>query len=83
VDGADVGRYFDDPPEGMVVPQGDEKPWLSRRGRKVDYARRDALNRQLGRLGEQFAVEVERRRLLEAGRDRPAVTAGRSSQCRL
>lgn len=35
----------------------------------MDYALRDALNRHLGRLGEQFAVQVERRRLLEAGRD--------------
>jgi len=69
VDEGDVGRYFDDPPEGMVVPQGDEKPWLSRRGRKVDYARRDALNRHLGRLGEQFTLEVERRRLMGVGRD--------------
>lgn len=69
MDEEDVGRYFDDPPEGMVQPQGDGKPWISRRGRKVDYARLDALNRQLGRLGEQFAVEVERHRLIEAGRD--------------
>jgi hypothetical protein len=33
----------------------------------LNYARRDALNRQLGRLGERFAVEVER--LLGVGRD--------------
>jgi hypothetical protein len=62
-------RYFDDPPEWMSVPSGDAKPWLSRRGRKVDHARRDALNRHLGRLGEQFILELERRSLLEAGRD--------------
>lgn len=82
VEGAEVGRYFDDPPEHMVVPQGDEKPWLSRRGRKVDYARRDALNRHLGRLGEQFAVEVERRRLLEAGRDSLAARVGKPFRSR-
>jgi hypothetical protein len=32
-------------------------------------ARRDALNRHLGRLGEQFILEIERRSLLDAGRD--------------
>src|SRR5262249_6723771 len=65
----EVDSYFDDPPDRMSVPKGDAKPWLSRRGRKVDYARRDALNRHLGRLGEQFILEIERRSLLEAGRD--------------
>lgn len=35
----DFDRYFDDPPDRMVVSQGHGKPWLSRRGRKVDYAR--------------------------------------------
>jgi hypothetical protein len=47
----------------------DEKPWLSRRGRRIDFARLDAENRRLGRLGEEFAVEVERRGLLVYGRD--------------
>jgi Domain of unknown function (DUF3883) len=67
VEGDALG-YFDDPPDRMSVPVGDSKPWLSRKGRKIDYARRDALNRQLGRLGEQFALELERQRLLAAGR---------------
>lgn len=35
----------------------------------MDYARRDALNRQLGRMGEQFSLDIERRRLLQAQRD--------------
>jgi len=64
-----VDRYFDDPPDRMTIPRAGEKPWLSRRGRKVDYAARDALNRQLGHLGEQFVLEIERRSLLESGRD--------------
>jgi hypothetical protein len=29
----------------------------------VDFVRRDAENRRLGRLGEEFALELERRRL--------------------
>jgi hypothetical protein len=41
----------------------------SRRGRRIDFARRDAANRHLGQLGEKFAIEIERRRLLSAGRD--------------
>src|SRR5262249_47223296 len=65
----DVERYFDDPPDRMSMPQAGSKPWLSRRGRKIDYAQRDAMNRHLGRLGEQFTLDVERQRLLAAGRD--------------
>ena len=45
------------------------KPWLSRKGRKIDFAQRDALNRQLGKLGEEFVVHLERHRLMIAGRD--------------
>jgi hypothetical protein len=37
--------------------------------RRIDFARKDAENRTLGRLGEEFAIEVERRRLLQLGRD--------------
>ncbi len=55
-----VGEYFESPPEAIIVPAGDDKPWLSRGGRKIDFARRDAFNRQFGQLGEQFAVEIER-----------------------
>lgn len=64
-----VGTFFEDRPEELTVPAGDEKPWLSRRGRRVDFARRDAANRALGRLGEEFTITVERRRLVSAGRD--------------
>jgi hypothetical protein len=35
---------------------------------KFDPGRRDQLNRSLGRAGEEFTVEVERRRLADAGR---------------
>ena len=60
---------FEARPDQIIVPSGDEKPWLSRKGRKIDFARRDAMNRHLGQLGEEFAVEVEKRRLLFHGRD--------------
>jgi hypothetical protein len=42
---------------------------LTRKGRKIDFALRDALNRQLGKLGEEFVVRLERQRLVLAGRD--------------
>lgn len=45
-----------------------ERP-LSRRGRRIDFAERDAANRRLGRLGEQFVVRLEEERLRLAQRD--------------
>jgi hypothetical protein len=60
-------------PERIVAPSGDNKPWLSRRGKKIDFARRDAANPLLVQLGEKFAVEIEKRRLLFYGRDDLAV----------
>lgn len=57
------------PPEKIFAPKPSQKPWLSRRGRKIDFAERDAANRQLGKLGEQFVLELEKYRLLQAGRD--------------
>lgn len=56
-------------PDHLFVPSSHEKPWLSRKGRKIDFAHRDAMNRHLGQLGEKFAVEVEKRRLLYHERD--------------
>lgn len=55
-------------PEEIVLPEPGQA-WRSRRGKRVDFAARDAHNRRLGRAGEQFALEVERKRLLQAGRD--------------
>jgi hypothetical protein len=64
-----VGEFFEERPERIVVPRSEGKPWLSRKGNKIDFARRDAANRLLGQLGEKFAIEIERRRLLSFGRD--------------
>lgn len=57
------------PPDKIFAPNPVSKPWLSRKGRKIDFAERDAANRQLGRFGEQFVFELEKHRLLQAGRD--------------
>ena len=57
------------PPEKIVASATTSKPWLSRRGRRIDFAERDATNRQLGKLGEHLVYELEKRRLKQAGRD--------------
>jgi hypothetical protein len=44
------------------------KPWLSLRGRRIDFAERDAANRRLGKLGEEFVVLLEQHRLRNVGR---------------
>jgi hypothetical protein len=64
-----VEAIFEDRPERIVVPSGEEKPWLSRTGKRIDFARRDATNRHLGQLGGKFAVEIEKQRLHFYGRD--------------
>jgi hypothetical protein len=65
----DPDAYFVERPEAVGAPQPAEKPWLSRRGRRVDFAARDAANRRLGKLGEEFTVWLERRRLRARKRD--------------
>ncbi len=62
-------HIFETPPDKIVIPRIDEKPWDTRRIRRVDFAELDARNRRLGILGEQFVVELEKFRLLTAGRD--------------
>lgn len=65
----EVSRVIVDPPEKIIAPSRVDKPWLSRKGQKIDFAERDAANRKLGKLGEEFVYGLERRRLIEAGRD--------------
>ncbi len=65
----DLQTIIEAPPEKLFVPAATTKPWLTRRARRVDFAERDAANRQLGRFGEQFVFELERYRLNLAGRD--------------
>lgn len=64
-----LGKVIVDPPEKITPPKLPEKPWLSRRGKRIDFAERDARNRQLGQFGEQFVFDLERHRLMMAGRD--------------
>jgi hypothetical protein len=65
----DLDTIVEDPPPEITGPKEPEKPWLSRKGRRIDFAERDARNRHLGKMGEEFVVGLERHRLLFAGRD--------------
>jgi hypothetical protein len=65
----DLNQIIVDPPEKIIAPTRTDKPWLSRRGQKIDFAERDAANRRLAKLGEEFVFNLERHRLREEGRD--------------
>lgn len=65
----DLNVIIEAPPDHMAIPKMREKPWLTRRGRRVDFAELDARNRHLAKLGEEFVVDLERMRLLGLGRD--------------
>jgi hypothetical protein len=67
-DRLDLDTIIEDPPEQIVAPEPG-KPWLSRKGRRIDFAERDAANRRLAKLGEEFVVMLERHRLRTVGRD--------------
>jgi hypothetical protein len=73
-----VGK-FAKPPEHVVLPEPG-KPWVTRRVQRVDFVARDAENRRLGRLGEEFVVEFERARLRKAGQNKLARQVDRVSE---
>jgi hypothetical protein len=64
----DLTGIFVPAPKRIVLPQPG-KPWLSLKGRRIDFALRDATNRKLAELSEEFVVKLERRRLVLAKRD--------------
>jgi hypothetical protein len=68
-DRLDLDAIIEDPPEQIVGPTGPQKPWLSRKGRRIDFAERDARNRHLAKLGEEFVVHLEQHRLRSVSRD--------------
>jgi hypothetical protein len=65
-DSVDVSRMVEAPPEAMRIPQTVWSP--SARLRRFDFVARDAANRDLGRRGEEFVLEFERKRLHDGGR---------------
>jgi hypothetical protein len=62
----DMDRVVDTPPDAMAVPRAVWSP--TARLARIDFVARDAANRELGRRGEEFVLELERRRLHDAGR---------------
>jgi hypothetical protein len=65
----DLDAIIEAPPEQIIGPKEPAKPWLSLKGRRIDFAERDAANRHLAKLGEEFVLLLERHRLRTAGRD--------------
>ncbi len=64
---ASAESFFECPPERMPLSAEDNEPWLRRWGHKLDFVEHDAQNRTLGKLGEEFVLELEKRRLIECG----------------
>jgi Protein NO VEIN, C-terminal len=62
----DLHRVVEPPPEDMRIPQTVWSP--SARIGRFDFVARDAANRDLGRRGEEFVLEFERKRLHDGGR---------------
>src|SRR5450759_2790716 len=58
-----VTSLIEKPPDGAVDVDPGEAVERSARFYRTDFVRRDAENRQLGRLGEEWVVEFEQRRL--------------------
>jgi len=63
-----LSALFDDPPPGAADVDSAETSDRTVRFYRLDFVRRDAENRRLGRMGEEFVLEVEQRRLHEKGR---------------
>ncbi len=52
-------EVFSTPPDAAKAARSPQRPFA----RKIDFLKLDAQNRKLGQLGEEFALELERRRL--------------------
>ena len=65
-EGFDVNAVVEAPPEAMRIPETAWSP--SARLSRFDFVARDAANRDLGRRGEEFVLEFERKRLNDSGR---------------
>ena len=63
-----LDQVFEEPPDAIRTPVALAEPWKTRRQRRIDFVRRDAENRRLGKLGEEFVLRVESERLTRAGR---------------
>ncbi len=64
-----IDSLFEAPPDRSIISLPKQEPWRLKTGAKIDFAAREATNRHLGSLGEEFTVELERKRLKKFGRD--------------
>jgi hypothetical protein len=64
-----LDEVIEAPPETIYSPTANGKPWITRKASRLDFAERDASNRKLGQMGEEFVFELEKYRLHKAGRD--------------
>ena len=62
----DPNALVEAPPDRMPIPHTVWSP--TTRLARIDFVARDAANRELGRRGEEFVLEFERRRLHDGGR---------------
>lgn len=60
--------YLEDAPDPHFAPAKTTSEPRVYGGRRLDYARMEAANRHIGKLGEEFVVTLERQRLLDASR---------------
>ncbi len=60
--------YIAPPPSQASTTEPSKTRSVVRRAQKPDYAERDADNRELGKQGEAYVLELEKQRLEEAGR---------------
>lgn len=58
-----ISTLFEEPPPGVIDVDSAETNDRAARFYRLDFVRRDAENRRLGRLGEEFVMDVEQRRL--------------------
>ena len=63
-----VSELFEDPPAGAIDADPADTGDSAARFYRLDFVRRDAENRRLGRMGEEFVMDVEQRRLHEKER---------------
>jgi hypothetical protein len=64
--GMDLRRVIDAAPEAMKIPHSMWSPTAP--SRRIDFVGRDMANRDLGRRGEEFVLELERKRLQDGTR---------------
>jgi len=68
----DPSKAFVEAPSGKPSLEGDtEKDFTGKygsKGKKTDYDLRNKLNKEIGRLGEEWVLGLERARLIKAGR---------------